>query len=144
MANRGDADLVSWAGSAPWAASDAPRNFRRGECRYPLRHRRDDFVRAHHLVVLVLEQMAMPDVTVGEALEARDDPCDHSGIGADGVLPAGFVRIGRRGGSEIADRSMLLIVEHVERAAVENLKANQMQMDGMRVLGEVDEVPDFH
>ena len=48
------------------------------------------FVGAHHFVVLVLQDVAVPDVAAHVAFEAYDDASDHAGIGADRVLPAGL------------------------------------------------------
>ena len=54
--------------------------------------RRGDYVvGAHHLVVLVFEDVAMPYVTSCEACEGDDNPRDHAGIGSYRVLPARFI-----------------------------------------------------
>ena len=46
-------------------------------------------------------------------------------------------------GPVIAQRALCLIVEGVEAAAVEDLEADQVEMDGVGVVGEVDELPDL-
>jgi hypothetical protein len=79
----------------------------------------NDLEWAHHLVVFVLEEVAVPDVAAGVALEGNDDSGDLSGFAANGVLPAGF---GRRwyGGGGVAELAFVLIEEDVEAAAVED------------------------
>jgi hypothetical protein len=49
---------------------------------------RHHFIGPHHLVVFVLEDVAMPDVAAGKALEGHQNARDHAGIGADRVFPA--------------------------------------------------------
>src|SRR5260221_7231694 len=70
-------------------------------------------IRPHHLVVLVVEDMAVPYITgasgwierepilprldvgdrCGQWRKAGDEAGDHAGVHLDGVLPAGLVRI---------------------------------------------------
>jgi len=83
----------------------------------------------------------MPDVSSGIAVEGDDDARHHAGIGADGVLPAHFIRLGRPGGAGVTERAFRLEFEGIEAAAVENLEADQMQVNGVRVVGEVEELP---
>jgi len=45
----------------------------------------------HHLIVFVLEHVAVPDIASGVALKPDDDARDGEGIDANGVLPAEFV-----------------------------------------------------
>ncbi len=51
-----------------------------------------------NLIVLVFEDVAVPDVAAGLSLEWNDDARDHGGIGADGVFPSHLFRRGRTGG----------------------------------------------
>lgn len=67
----------------------------------------DDFIRAHHFIVFVLENVAVPNITefisrvdLGSRgqIEARNDTCDVARIGLDRIFPGGaFVRFGRHG-----------------------------------------------
>src|SRR5271170_1977241 len=41
------------------------------------------------------------------------------------------------------DSLIVLIGEDIEDAAVEDLEANEVEMHGMKVLGQIDELPDF-
>jgi hypothetical protein len=43
---------------------------------------RDDFVRAHHFVVFIFQNVTVPDVAARVALEPYDDPRDHARPGA--------------------------------------------------------------
>src|ERR1700677_4708209 len=92
-------------------------------------------VGAHHFVVLVLQDVAVPDVAAGEAFEGDDDARDHAGVGAHSVLPAALRGGGGNCGPGETYRSLVLELEGVERPAVEYLKADQVQMDGVRILG---------
>jgi hypothetical protein len=67
----------------------------------------NDLEWAHHLVVFVLEEVAVPDVAAGVALEGNDDSGDLAGFAANGVLPAGF--FGRRGygGGGVAEFALM-------------------------------------
>src|SRR5678816_3932868 len=71
-------------------------------------HRSDDYQRSHHVMLLVLENVAMPDILVtasawtgwhGERcrseIEFHDDRCALAGVHPDGFFPATLVRIGR-------------------------------------------------
>ena len=97
--------------------------------------------RSHHFVVFVFEDMAVPDVAAGVSVEGDDDACDHGGVGAYRIFPSHFFGRGGLGGSEEVQRALGLIFKGVERAAVEDLEADQMQVDGVGVVGEVDELP---
>jgi hypothetical protein len=102
-----------------------------------------DLVRAHHFVVFMLEDVAMPDVAAGVAVETDDDAGDHAGFGAHCVLPPCFRRIGR---DRVARELQLVFAdvgEGLKTAAVEDLKFDEMQMDGMRIVGGIDQIPDF-
>ena len=85
----------------------------------------------------------MPDVAAGIAVEADDDAGDHAGLGADGIFPSCF---GRFGGYGLAGEFQLFFAEvgeGLETATVENLKFDEMKMDGMRIVRGIDQVPDF-
>ena len=87
--------------------------------------------------------MAVPDVAAGVSGKRNDDAGYGFGMGFDGVFPAAFVRLRPR---SVADVLKLLVVEevvHVEGVAIENLETDQVQMDGMNILGGIDEAPDL-
>lgn len=48
--------------------------------------------RAHHFVVFVFENVAVPEVAAGVWGEGDDDAGRGSGVGADGVFPAEAAR----------------------------------------------------
>lgn len=102
-----------------------------------------DEVGAHHVVGLVLEDVAVPEVFAGVALERNDDARDCVGWALHNVFPTEFVRCGWK---EIASGDELFVREIVvdgEALAVEDLEAHHVQMDRVDVFGEVDEGPDF-
>ena len=65
--------------------------------------RRSDAVGPHHLVVLVLDDVAVPDELAGVS-ELRLDARDLAGVGDDRVLEAGLPRLRRGGGAVELDR----------------------------------------
>ena len=85
----------------------------------------------------------MPDVAAGESLKVDDDPGNHSRIGPHRVLPAGFVCIRRNGLGGIPQLAVVQIRENIERAAIEDLESHQVEMDGMGILGQIDQAPDL-
>src|SRR5271155_4083180 len=91
----------------------------------------DHVVGAHHFIVLVLEDVAMPDVTPNKTFEANNDSRDHSWIRSHRVLPSSFVRIGRYHRPRVLQDALILIEEGFEAAPVEDLESNQMKVDGV-------------
>src|SRR5581483_8393542 len=106
-----------------------------------LRMRRQHVERTHHLVVFVLQQMAMPYIAPGLALETHGDARDHARIGAHGIFPAKFLRFGRYRRPGEHQLAMRVPCEQIERPAIDDLEAHQVQMDRMRITGEIDETP---
>lgn len=102
------------------------------------------FERAHHFVGGVLKKMAVPDVSAGIALETDDDASHGFGISLHCVLPPALARRWQHGSSPEVEVSGEEILIGVEALPVEDLKADQMQMDGMNVAGGVGEAPDLH
>src|SRR5271155_172055 len=80
----------------------------------------------HHFIVLMFEYVAVPDIAPGVAFERNDDAGDHRGVGADGVLPAHLVCVGRLDGAGVAQRALCLELKGVEASAIEDLEADQM------------------
>ena len=65
-------------------------------------------VRHHHLVVLVLDDVAVPDVQAGD-VEGRVDAGDLTRVGDYGVLPAGLRGLRRQSGpasAPVADQDL--------------------------------------
>src|SRR6266508_360290 len=93
---------------------------------------RPDPVGAHHLVVLVLDDVAVPHVQAGE-VELGLDPGDLLRVGDDGVLVAGLPALRRSGRS----------LGRLERLAVDDLELHLVDVDGVGVFGEVVELPDL-
>src|SRR5271166_2690375 len=93
-----------------------------------------DLIRPHHLVVLVLEDVAVPDVTAGKAFEGHDDSCDHLPISPHRVLPSSFARSGQFARAKKLEFVLGLIDPWFVVLAIENLEAYQMQMDGVCVV----------
>jgi hypothetical protein len=110
---------------------------------FQLKLRGQHFIGPHHLVVFVLEDVAVPNIAARIAFEAGDNPRHHLRVGAHGVFPSGFTRIGRQGGSNVLELALHKIVQSIEGTAVENLKADQVEVDGMNIFSEVDQAPDF-
>lgn len=98
----------------------------------------------HHLIVFVLEVVTMPYVAAGVAFEANYNPGDHLRIGADRVLPTILVRLRRKRGARILERVVGVVCELIKRPAVEELKADQMKMNRMCILGKIYKAPDFY
>jgi hypothetical protein len=90
------------------------------------------FVGPHHFVVLMFQDVAVPDVAAGEALKGDKNACNHARVGADGVFPPALEGLGRLPGPGEAQRSLGLEVDAIEAAAIENLKADEVQMNGDR------------
>ena len=86
----------------------------------------------------------MPNVASRIAFKPHNNSSDHSGVSLHRVFPTGFCRVGTaRAGHGNSIHAMELVSVAVRRAAVENLKSNQVKMDGMRVIRGVDQAPDF-
>ena len=82
----------------------------RRSARSGLRTFRQYLVGAHHFVVFVFEDVAVPDVAAGVSVEGDDNAGDHGGVGADGVFPSHLFRRGRLGGSEEVQRALGLVL----------------------------------
>ena len=100
-----------------------------------------DFKGTHHLVGGMFEQMAVPDVSAGITLETDDDPSDGFGIGLHCVFPSALAGRGQGWRSAIVELAGQQVFIGIEALAVEDLEADQMEMDGMNVAGGVGEAP---
>jgi hypothetical protein len=103
----------------------------------------EDLEGAHHLVGFVFEEMAVPGVAACVSVKADDDAGDGTGEGADGVFPAHFAGLGVGYGAGPEEFFVHAVFVDVEIAAIEHLEADHVEMDGVGVVGEVDEAPDF-
>src|ERR1700735_1689980 len=95
----------------------------------------NDLVWPHHLVVLMLQQMTVPDVASGISLEWNNDPRDRARRSAYCVLHSGFIRIRRKSRARVANSLFQQILVDIQRAPVQDLKPHQMEMNGMGVVG---------
>jgi hypothetical protein len=123
-----------------------PDRYRRGRLQFDLQSplRLDYFIGPHHFVVLVLQNMAVPNVTTRIACKWDDDSRDHSWISSDRVLPAGLSRLRRYGTTSVADNLLTLICKRLKSAPIKNLKTHQVKMNRMCIVGDIQEVPDLH
>jgi hypothetical protein len=103
----------------------------------------DHIIGPHHFIVLVLEDMTMPDVTSHKTFETDNDPRHHSRVGSHRIFPASFVRIGRHRRTRVLQYALGFAGEEFDGASIEYLESNQMKMDGVRVIRQVNQVPDF-
>src|SRR5271166_5103146 len=86
--------------------------------------------RSHHLVILVLEDVAMPHIPSCVSIKANDDARDHARLSANCIFPSHFIRIRRDGRSSELEFAPAQVVHDIEIAPVENLETHQMKMDG--------------
>ena len=84
-----------------------------------------DAVGPHHLVVLVLEDVALPDVEPLD-VEGGVHAGDLAGVRDDGVLPAGLGELGRAGALQGARR-------RIEGLAIDHLELHQVEVDRVGV-----------
>src|SRR5579862_1062723 len=101
------------------------------------------FERPHHFIVLMFNNVTVPDVSAGVSLESNDDARDHRWLRADRIFPSRLARIGRHGQAQAGKLFRPHISRRVESLSIENQKTHHMQMDGMGIVGEVDQIPDL-
>src|ERR1700722_2536820 len=113
----------------------------------------DDFVGPHHLIVLMLKDVTMPDVeeflpwgyrrTVRQ-VKAHDDSSNIAGIGLDRILMSrSFVAFGRHWFGSEDEFAGLLVGWYVEGLSIQYLELHKVDMQGMNVACDVHEGPDF-
>ena len=76
----------------------------------------------------------MPKVSACERLELNDDTRDEARMGAHGIFPTGFLRVGRYRFAHDDHLAPLTVVRvGVERLALENLESHEVKVN--RVTG---------
>jgi hypothetical protein len=86
----------------------------------------------------------MPYILTRVAVKSDDNPCNALAVGAHGVFPSRFIRSKLCGRTTEANFSRQQEFRHCNTAPVENLEACLMQMNGVGVAGQVDEIPNFY
>src|SRR5437660_505033 len=87
-----------------------------------IRQTRNDVVWAHHVVVFVFQNVAVPNVAADVSLESDDNPSHHAGICPRGIFPPGLTRGGWNRISCVAHALAVTVSESVERLPVQDLK----------------------
>ena len=94
----------------------------------------------HHVVVFMLDDVAVEDVLAGEVLKANEESEHVAGVDDGCIFPSGLA-----GGWWAGDADELEAAldegSVVEALALEDLELNQMEMHGVGVVGGVDETP---
>lgn len=84
----------------------------------------------------------MPNVSPGITLERHNDARDRMRVCPHGVFPA--LLVGIRGNPRTKESEFFLRIKRWNVGlTVKNVKANQVQVDGMRVVGRIYEPADF-
>src|SRR5512144_78159 len=91
---------------------------------------RADVVGPHHFVVFVLDDMAVPDVLAGQ-VEQCLHASDLAGVGDDSVLES---RLGGVRGSRVT---------RIHRLAIDDLELHLVNVNGVRIRGEIVDFPDL-
>src|SRR5580700_167104 len=86
----------------------------------------NDFIRAHHFIVLVFEDVAVPHIASGETLEGHNNPRDHSRMSLYGIFPASLIRTRRFQRSQKVQLTLGLEQPRLVGLAVEDLEADQV------------------
>src|SRR5580704_6986797 len=79
---------------------------------------RENLIRPHHFVVFMFQDVAMPHIPPRVALESHDDPRHCAGVGAHGVFPSRFRRIGGNGFARKTQSEVAHVTRSVETAPV--------------------------
>src|SRR5262249_33503137 len=139
----------SWRRRASRSRTTAPRRTR-GSSHERHELRRHSHEGPHHVAVLVLEDVAVVHVPSAVAREADGDLDDLVGIDADRVLEAALVVVDRvvelvigvafegDGSGELAVADAVRGDGGADRASREDLERVEVQVDRVRVAGEVD------
>src|SRR5215468_7324922 len=86
--------------------------------------------------------MAVPNVTARIAFELCDDSRNHSRMCLCSIFPTGFVGGRWHSFSNVFDSAIAIVILRFEWNAIENLKANAVKVDRMRIVGEIHQAPD--
>jgi hypothetical protein len=97
----------------------------------------------HHFIVFMFQNVAVPNVPASVALEPRNDPRHHTRMRLHGVFPTGFVQRWRHSCAHVLDSASLVVVLRLKGPAVEDLKSDQVEVNRMRVIRKVQQVPDL-
>src|SRR5512140_3205981 len=111
--------------------------------------------RPHHVVLLMLEDVAVPHVleAAGPRAGGRDElrragqvePGDHvdhlARVHPDGLLPAGIV--GQRSHRRTLEVRHARVGVHRERLPRDDLEVDEVEVDRVRVRGQVGDLPDL-
>src|SRR6266849_3759519 len=102
---------------------------------------------AHHVVILVLQNVTMVHVAACEAIEGGRYRDHFTGVDTQRVFPAQFVRIERpmplkADGCRRCSRFWMEAVLVVEVSA-QSLELDEMHMEGMGVLRQVEDIPNL-
>ena len=102
-----------------------------------------DAIQAHHLVVLVLDDVAVPDELAGVG-EPQPQPGHLAGVGDDGVLPAALPGLGRVGLPASWTGWMTSpLSRQGEALPVDDLEGDLVDVHRVGVGGGVVELPDL-
>src|ERR1019366_2149281 len=102
---------------------------------------RKDLIGAHHLVVLMLEDVAVPDVTARISGKRNDAARERLGVHARHILPAELICLRARGRVREPQRAESHELKCGETAAIENLQTHNVKMYRMHIVSEVQESP---
>ena len=91
----------------------------------------------------MLEDVAVPHVSARKSFERDDDAGEHPGVRAHCVFPSGFAWIGRDSRADEFEFVSFQIGSSIELLPVENLEANQMEVDGVRIIRRINKRPDL-
>src|SRR5580698_3568146 len=91
----------------------------------------------------MLQNVAMPDITPRESVEAHDNARDHFRMRPDGIFPAVLEWLWWNHRSRVSNLPRSKIERFIKASPVEQLEPHHMKMNGMRVLRRVHEFPDF-
>ena len=119
----------------PTSSATAQRPPRRAPCRASTglpRLAGPDPEGAHHLVVLVLQDVAVPDELAG-TLEVRPNARHLAGVGRDGVLESGLPRLRRRRDSDDLDGLDDVAAVDQEPLPVHDFERHLVDMDRVGV-----------
>lgn len=103
-----------------------------------------NLIGSHHLMVLVLQDVAVPRIDSCKVAKASDDPGHLSWICSDGILPTSLSHLRLRPFSGIDHPSRSLEFCYIKRLPVEDLESDKVKVNRMRIRRRVHEAPDLH